>query len=82
MKISQWSLQDIPPFPSSDFQVLFSCPGTHYTKQMIKKNVGNSFMYVFCIMFSVGTGGIYNLAHLNKTLNFNAEVLLKEVSVT
>lgn len=34
-------------------------------------------MYVFCFIyiFSVGTGGIYSLANLNKTLNFNIEVL-------
>ena len=27
-------------------------------------------------IFSVGKGRTYNLAHLNKTLNFNIEVLL------
>ena len=48
---------------------------TNDSKKFLK-NVGNSFMYVFCIMFSVGTGGIYNLAHLNKTIHFNIEVLL------
>lgn len=34
-------------------------------------------MYVFSIMFSVGTGGIYNLAHLNKTLNFKYRGLVR-----
>ena len=40
-------------------------------------------MYVFCIMFSVGTGGIYNLAHLNihlGVLEFGGQALNKEGS--
>lgn len=46
------------------------------TKQ--KKNMlGIPLQMSFALyIFSVGTGGIYNLAHLNKTLNFNIEVLL------
>lgn len=82
MKIPQWLLQAIPPFPSSDFQVPLPCTGTHYIKQMIKKKKLKKtcweFRYVSCASYLsfVGTGGIYNLAHLNKTLNFNIEASL------
>ena len=83
MKIPQWSLQAIPPFPSSDFQVPFPCTGTHYIKQMIqkikKKNMlGIPLRMSFALyLFFVGTGRICNLVHLNKTLNFNIEVILE-----